>query len=100
MSLINYLIVRIIDYCYNLYNITIEEVEVKRFISYIYTDQPYLDNSLRVIGRYNELVDENEEIDEETKNALLDNIEADGALDIDDYESDDPESDGYMQALS
>ena len=99
IPLINYLIVRLIDYNYNQYNIDIQHTEIKRFISYIYTDQPYIDDHLRVIGVYNELVDENDDIDEETKNALLDNIEAEGSLDIDDYESDDPETEGYMEAL-
>ena len=69
------------------------------FISYIYTDQPYIDDNLRVVGVYNELVDETEDIDEETKNALLDNIEAEGSLDIDDYESDDQEAESYMESL-
>ena len=99
IPLVNYLIVRLIDYNYNQYKIDIQQTEIKRFISYIYTDQPYIDDNLRVIGVYNELVDDNEDIDEETKNALLDNIEAEGSLDIDDYESDDPETESYMEAL-
>lgn len=99
IPLINYLIVRLIDYNYKQYNYYIQQTEIKRFISYIYTDQPYIDDNLRVIGVYNELVDDTVDIDEETKNALLDNIEAEGSLDIDDYESDDPETDSYMEAL-
>lgn len=99
VSIINYLIVRLINFNYNQYWVGIEKPEVKKFISYIYTDQPYMDDRLRVAGIYNELVDDDVEIDEETKNAMLDNIEASDALDIFDYEADDSEGENYVEAL-
>ena len=99
ISILNYLLVRLINFNYNQYWIGIEKPEVKKFISYIYTDQPYMDDRLRVAGIYNELVDDDVEIDEETKNAMLDNIEANDALDIFDYEADDSEGENYVEAL-
>ena len=99
ISILNYLLVRLIHFNYNQYWIGIEKPDVKKFISYIYTDQPYMDDRLRVAGIYNELVDDEVEIDEETKNAMMDNIEANDALDIFDYEADDSEGENYVEAL-
>ena len=99
ISIINYLIVRLVDMNYQQYYVDINRTDIKRFISYIYRDQPYMDENLRVVGVYNELVDENEEVSEEVRNNIMDNMEADDALDIDDYESDDPEAEGYMESL-
>lgn len=99
ITIISYLLIRIIDLNYNSYK-NFNNLEIERFKAFIYSDQPYINEYLRVEGVYNELKDEDEEEDEEEKNKILDNIEAAESLDIDDYEDDDPEGDNYMEALN
>ena len=96
-SIISYLIIRIIEYNYNEYKDNINNLEIQKFRRFLYIDQPYMDDYLRVEGIYNELVDERndkEEINDFEPSNVLD------VFDIDDYEDGDPDDEGYMEALN
>jgi hypothetical protein len=61
---ISYMIVKIIQYNYYNYYIPIENSQIRKFDSLLSVDAPYIDESSRVVGYYQELVSV-KEIDEE-----------------------------------
>ena len=86
---ISYMLIRIIQLCYNMYHIPNEYTSIRRFDSILSIDAPYIDESSRVIGYYQELVNV-KEIDEAViKEKEYDMNEEQNALDIDEYDEDD-----------
>ncbi len=84
-----YMLIRIIQLSFNTYFIPIEYTAVRRFASILSVDAPYIDESSRVIGYYQELVNV-KEIDETImKEKEYDMNEEQNALDIDEYDADD-----------
>ena len=94
-SIVN-MVIKLIHFSFNHYYIPYENFQIRKFDSLILKDRPYIDESLRIIGFYQELVDINT-IDEQKTNDML--IEADeerNAYDLDtdgigmgDYDEDD-----------
>jgi hypothetical protein len=64
-----YMIIKLIIYNYNMYNIPIENIYARKFDTMLLTDAPYLDESSRVMGYYNDLVNV-KDIDEAVQNEL------------------------------
>jgi hypothetical protein len=98
-SLIIYLICKLIDFNFNNYFSNLNNIDVKRFKYLLYLDEPYANETMRVIGNYSELVDENAPDDEQEKQEIMDDREAMESLDIDDYEYEGDEGEGMMEAL-
>jgi hypothetical protein len=99
-SIIIYLICKLIDFNFNNYFTSLNNIDIKRFKFLLYlVDEPYANETMRVIGNYSELVDENYTEDETEKQEKLDDKEAVEALDIDDYEYEGDEGEGMMEAL-
>lgn len=86
---ISFMIVNIIQYCYNLYYIPIENSQIRKFDSLLFIDAPYIDESSRVIGLYQELVNVKEIDEEVNKEKEYDANEEQNALDIDEYDEND-----------
>ncbi len=84
-----YMLIRIIQLSYNMYHIPIEYTAIRRFDSILAIDAPYIDESSRVIGFYQDLVNV-KEIDENViKEKEYDMNEEQNALDVDEYDEDD-----------
>jgi hypothetical protein len=98
-SLIIYLICKLIDFNFNNYFNIISNIDIRRFKYLLYIDEPYANETMRVVGNYSELVDETATDDEQEKQEILDNQEAFESLDIDDYEYEGDEGEGMMEAL-
>ena len=103
-----YMIVKLIDYNFDFYRIPFDNIALRKFYKIVNIDAPNIDESLRVVGSYEELLN-SQEIDDENKglinnnnsekteediNKEIDSKEESEALDIDDYENLDDE-DGY-----
>ena len=105
-----FLIVRIIGYNFENYRLPINEIDLRKFYKIISINAPNIDERLRIVGSYEELLNsqeiddenkglfnnkdkENEKKVDEEKEAMIDFEEEQNALDIDDYEEDDT---GYM----
>ncbi len=84
-----FMIVRIIIYCYNMYYVPIENSQIRKFNSILSIDAPYIDESQRIVGYYQELVNVKEIDEEANKEKEMDANEAENALDIDEYEEND-----------
>jgi len=96
-SEIAYLIIKIIQYNTELY-IKDNNYDIRRFEYLVLGDIPYIDETIRPIGLYQELFGENELDENKIKENNYDAIEAMNALDIDDYEVDD-DIDGTAEAF-
>jgi hypothetical protein len=84
-----YMIVKIIQYNYYNYYIPIENSQIRKFDTLLLIDAPYIDESSRVVGYYQELINV-KEIDEEVmKEKEYDMNEEQNALDIDEYDEND-----------
>jgi len=103
-----YMIIKLIDYNFDFYRIPFDNIAIRKFYKIVNINAPNIDESLRVIGSYEELLN-SQEIDDENKglinknnlekteeetNKEIDSKEESEALDIDDYENLDDE-DGY-----
>ena len=86
---ISYLIVNIISYLFYEYYLSLEETEFRKFDFLLLNDTPYLDESLRVEGYYQELVDSKDINKEENEEKMYNMNEEATALDIDEYDEDD-----------
>lgn len=86
---LGYFIIKIIVFSYNLYFRPIENSLIRRFEFLIEHDTPYIDESLRTVGLYQELVNIDEIDDDNIREMEMDMLEESTALDIDDYEEDD-----------
>lgn len=92
------LIVKIIKYLFNIYYINNSSYDVRRFGFLINNDLPYVDESIQIVGIYNELLSQAEIDDPEKKESEYDAKEAKDSLDMDDYEVND-EEDEAVEAL-
>ncbi len=84
-----YMIVKLIQYNYYNYYIPIENSQIRKFDSLLLVDAPYIDESSRVVGYYQELVSVKEIDEEANKEKEYDMNEEQNALDIDEYDEND-----------
>jgi hypothetical protein len=84
-----YLLVRIIQHSYYTYFIPFELSQIRKFNSLLLIDAPYIDESSRVVGYYQELINVKEIDEQEIKEKEYDMNEEQNALDIDDYDEND-----------
>jgi hypothetical protein len=92
------LVVRLIEYNFDQYYIPVDNIKVRRFQELLSVDAPNMDDSLRIIGSYEELLN-SQEIDdtptnmstEEYDNMVYDMQEENDALDLDDNTEEDEE---------
>jgi hypothetical protein len=84
-----YLIVRIISQLFNTYYTPYANYNIQRFDILLFTDTPFIDETLKPSGYYQELLTKEEIDDHDRKDAAYDELEAKESLDIDDYEVDD-----------
>uniref|UniRef100_A0A6C0DA89 Uncharacterized protein n=1 Tax=viral metagenome TaxID=1070528 RepID=A0A6C0DA89_9ZZZZ len=93
-----YLIIRIIEYSFKIYYKEHNYFEIRKFDYLLLSDIPYINETVRLDGFYQELVTSQEIDDEKVKEQNYDAQEAFDSLDIDDYDQDD-DIDGNMEAL-
>ncbi len=103
-----FMIIKLINYNFDFYRIPFDNIALRKFYKIVNINAPNIDESLRVVGSYEELLNSQEIDDEnkglvkkedsektdEEKNKEIDIKEENEALDIDDYENLDDE-DGY-----
>jgi hypothetical protein len=92
------LIIRIIKFLFNLYYRPYSNYNVRKFDFLLINETPYIDETLKVVGHYMELLTQQEIDDPNKMEEAYSNQEAIDSLDIDDYEKDD-DIDGTMEAL-
>ncbi len=98
-SELSHLIIRLIKFSFNQYFRPYSDTQVRKFDFILINETPYIDDSLKVAGFYQELLN-NKEIDEQQekqKDENIDTKEAFESMDVDDYEQDD-DVDGTMEA--
>ena len=96
---LSHLIIRLIKFSFNQYFRPYSNTQVRKFDFILINETPYIDDNLKVSGFYQELLN-NKEIDEQQtkeKDSNIDAKEAEQSMDIDDYEVDD-DIDGTMEA--
>ena len=98
LSELSHLIVKIIRYLFNLYYKPYSNYHIRRFDFLLINETPYIDETLKIVGHYQELLTQQEIDDPEKKEEAYNNQEAFDSLDIDDYERDD-DIDGSAEAL-
>ena len=80
------MIIKIIKYSYNLYYIPNEIFQIRRFNLLLQNETPYIDDTMKTIGHYQELLSKNE-IDEEYQTELeYDKQEELNSIDLDDFD--------------
>ena len=84
-----YLIVRIITHIFNTYYTPYSDYNIQRFDILLFTETPFIDDTLKPTGYYQDLLTKEEIDDPERKDAAYDEEQAKESLDIDDYEVDD-----------
>ena len=84
-----YMIVKLIQYNYYNYYIPFENSQIRKFDSILSVDAPYIDESSRVVGYYQELVSVKEIDEDANKEKEYDMNEEQNALDIDEYDEND-----------
>jgi hypothetical protein len=84
-----YMIVKLIQYNYYNYYIPMENSQIRKFDAVLSVDAPYIDESSRVVGYYQELVNVKEIDEEMNKEKEYDMNEEQNALDIDEYDEND-----------
>ena len=84
-----YMIVKLIQYNYYNYYIPMENSQIRKFDAVLSVDAPYIDESSRVVGYYQELVNVKEIDEEVNKEKEYDMNEEQNALDIDEYDEND-----------
>ncbi len=93
-----HLIIKIIKYLFNLYYRPYSNYNVRKFDFLLINETPYIDETLKIVGHYQELLTQQEIDDPEKKDEAYSAQEAMDSLDIDDYEQDD-DIDGAAEAL-
>lgn len=90
------MVIKLIHFSFNHYYIPYENFQIRKFDSLILKDKPYIDESLRVVGFYQELIDVNTIDEQKTNDILLEAEEERNAYDLDtdgigmgDYDEDD-----------
>ena len=99
-----YMIIKIIIFSYNMYYIPIDRSEIRTFNSILISDTPYIDDSMKTVGYYQDLINVKEIDDEKDKDQNYDINEEMGALDINaidngDNDPDDPDYTGMDEML-
>lgn len=97
-SELSHLIIKMIQYFFNQYYKSWANSSVRKFDFILMNETPYIDEKLKVVGHYQELVSKQEIDDPNQKEEAYSNQEATDAFDIDDYEVDD-DIDGAAEAL-
>lgn len=92
------LIIKIIRYLFNLYYRPYSNYNVRKFDFLLINETPYIDETLKIVGHYQELMTQQEIDDPDRKDEKYSQQEAVDSLDIDDYEQDD-DIDGSAEAL-
>jgi hypothetical protein len=77
-----------------MYYVPLENSQVRKFDSILSIEAPYIDESLRVVGYYQELVNVKEIDEEANKEKEQDMNEENNALDLDEYDENDLYEDG------
>ena len=83
------LVIKIIKYLFNIYYRPYSNYNVRRFDFLLINETPYIDETLKVVGNYHELLTQQEIDDPTVKEDMYDQNEAIGAFDIDDFDVDD-----------
>lgn len=95
-----HMIIKIIQFVFNIHYRPYYDYNIRKFDFLLINedDTPYIDETLKVAGHYQELLTQEEIDDPARKEAEYDANEAFDSLDIDDYEQDD-DIDGSAEAL-
>lgn len=93
-----HLLIKIIRYLFNLYYRPYSNYNVRKFDFLLINETPYVDETMKVVGHYQELLTKQEIDDKVKKDENYSAQEAFDSLDIDDYEQDD-DIDGAAEAL-
>ena len=93
-----YLIIKSIKYLFNYYYRPFTNYNIRKFDYLLINETPYIDENLKIVGQYQELLTIDEINNPDNINALIDEKEANQSLDIDDYDVDD-DIDDTMEAL-
>jgi len=99
-SELSYLIIKLIKFSFNQYFRPYSDSNIRKFDHILINEVPYKDDSLKVVGFYQELLT-NQEVEDKKdkeKDENYDSQQAFESLDIDDYDVDD-DYDGAMEAL-
>lgn len=90
------MIIKLIHFSFNHYYIPYENFQIRKFDSLILKDRPYIDESLRIVGFYQEMVDVNTIDEAQVNEMILEAEEEMNSYDIDtdgigmgDYDEDD-----------
>ena len=99
-SELSYLIIKLIRFSFNQYFRPYSDSNIRKFDHILINEVPYKDDSLKVVGFYQELLTNQEAEDkkDKEKDENYDAQQAFESLDIDDYDVDD-DYDGAMEAL-
>jgi hypothetical protein len=89
-----------IKYSFEQYYRPYSNTQVRKFDFILINEVPYIDENLKVVGFYQELLNDTEILNEKDQNKdnNIDTKEAIDSIDIDDYEIDD-DIDNSMEAL-
>lgn len=90
---LGYFIIQIIQYLFKTYYVQINNVKVRRFDYLLVNDTPYIDESLKVVGHYKELLTKDEIDDPEKAEIEYSQNEALNSVDLDDYDENDMHND-------
>ena len=93
-----HLIIKIIKYVFNLYYRPYSNYNIRKFDFLLLNETPYIDDTLKIVGHYQELLTQQEIDDPNKKEEAYSTQEAFDSLDIDDYDVDD-DIDGTAEAL-
>jgi hypothetical protein len=88
-SELSHLIIKLIRYLFNLYYRPYSNYNIRKFDFLLINETPYIDETLKVVGHYQELLSQSEIDDPQKKNKEYSANEALTSLDIDDYDVDD-----------
>jgi hypothetical protein len=89
LSELSHLLIKIIRYQFNSYYRPYSNYNIRKFDFLLLNETPYIDETLKTVGHYQELLTKEEIDDPEKKEQEYTNKEESDALDIDDYELDD-----------
>jgi hypothetical protein len=92
------LIIKIIKFSFNLYYKPYSNYNIRKFDFLLLNETPFIDETLKIVGHYQELLSQKEIDDVDIKNDEYDAQEAFESLDIDDYDIDE-DIDGRAEAL-
>ena len=97
-SELSHLIIKIIRYLFNLYYRPYSNYNVRKFDFLLINETPYIDETLKIVGHYQELLTQQEIDDPDKKEEIYTAQEEFNSLDIDEYEYDE-DIDGRTEAL-